>query len=270
MSKSHPDDQLIPIAGFVLSDLRFHMKRTQKSPMALVRNHPELLKGIKPSEIEEWVQSYGAVPKAKKADLLAVQKAWATEPTKHQFYTGKESNEYRIEYTDEMHQELLDEIRRTNMYSASFYRKFQHKIPSLTLNKIGELKRRYTKTVLRAEWKQILKLYKSLPAKAGYLSKVTSETNFRLSDQRTPITETELSLLRHYRDQLGILPSKVFENADDIPQGLRPSLVVSWLSGNTSTAESGYVEWVLNRCHRLLKDTLHGAEEIKNNGNIVS
>lgn len=67
-----------------------------------------------------------------------------------------------------------------------------------------------------------------------------------------PIKDEELRLLQQYRQQHGLLPTKIFSAADTLPPtGLNQYMVSNWLSGRTKRVDPEHVKWVLKHCREL-------------------
>lgn len=76
---------------------------------------------------------------------------------------------------------------------------------------------------------------------------------------KMPIRDEDLALIRHYQQTTGVIPSLIFEKADDVPDRLTPYIISNWLSGHTTSAEPAHVEWVLKRAKAVLEKALSGA-----------
>ena len=75
----------------------------------------------------------------------------------------------------------------------------------------------------------------------------------RRSDGIKPIVTHDLKKMLLYRDILGILPGKIFEDATDTPPSLNKNMVSGWLSERTKNANPQHIQWVLSRCRELVK-----------------
>lgn len=62
------------------------------------------------------------------------------------------------------------------------------------------------------------------------------------------ITMIQLELLRRYHYQYNLLPSKIFEENNDVPNGLTKYMVAAWIMGIIEKADPYHVRWVLNKC----------------------
>lgn len=83
------------------------------------------------------------------------------------------------------------------------------------------------------------------------------------------ISPGELRLLHHYRDTSGILISPIFKDADDCPPGLNPAIISCWFSKRITSAQCGYIGWVLKRCFERLDHAFHHelVEHYRKSGN---
>lgn len=56
--------------------------------------------------------------------------------------------------------------------------------------------------------------------------------------------------LRSYRDKR-LIPSELFKLVDDLPDGLRPSMISAWVNGSAKTAKKEYLNYVLSHCLQI-------------------
>ena len=73
--------------------------------------------------------------------------------------------------------------------------------------------------------------------------------------QYRPITKNQFKSLAVYKDRFNLLPGHIFRISDSIPEGLNPHIISSWISGQTQTARSDNIEWVLSRCESILRSS---------------
>ena len=71
--------------------------------------------------------------------------------------------------------------------------------------------------------------------------------------ERTPFTDEIWKELKRYRDEYGILPGKIFKNAEDIPEGLKPHNVSHWISRKPKSVNKDHLDWVLKACANVTK-----------------
>ncbi len=69
------------------------------------------------------------------------------------------------------------------------------------------------------------------------------------------ISKTQLRLLLDYQSKYRLLPMRIFEGRDDVPAGLSPHIVASWLTGTVDRADSSHLRWLLHECERAIKFT---------------
>ncbi|WP_421896391.1 hypothetical protein [Marinoscillum sp.] len=71
-----------------------------------------------------------------------------------------------------------------------------------------------------------------------------------------PISEKDLEWLKKVRDMTGVLPSRLFKYAEDVPEHLTPKIVSYWLNVAGYRAKPSDVEWVVKACVDLLERVL--------------
>lgn len=68
--------------------------------------------------------------------------------------------------------------------------------------------------------------------------------------ERVALTPEDMERLKAYREAR-LLPARLFEDARDVPEGLRVPIVRSWLSGSVREVRRDHLAWVLDRCSEL-------------------
>lgn len=106
-----------------------------------------------------------------------------------------------------------------------------------------------TKLADRSEMNWVLKQYAALSNKK-IRKPIATISRY---DGLSPIAAVDLKKMRQYREVLGILPGKVFDETKNIPEGLNTNTVSNWLNGHTQTANPDAIKWVLKRCRELVE-----------------
>lgn len=106
-----------------------------------------------------------------------------------------------------------------------------------------------TKQAVLSEMNWVLKQYAALSNKK-IRKPIATISRY---DGLSPIAAVDLQKMRQYREVLGILPSRVFDGAKDIPKNLSTNTVSGWLNSVTKSANPVHVEWVLKRCRELVE-----------------
>lgn len=170
-----------------------------------------------------------------------------------------------VEITQSIKEKIKSEIHRTGKSADTVLRLAGKKKPAnITADKVrGWLKgnvRRAEKNVV--DW--LLEQFANYPDKVktvrrrykGKYDWISNDPDVSNHSPDTtslkPITEKDLHLLQHYRQEYGLLPTKIFSEADaSPPAGLNQYIVSNWLGGRTRRADPEYLEWVLKQCRKL-------------------
>ena len=63
----------------------------------------------------------------------------------------------------------------------------------------------------------------------------------------TPEVRAELEGFRRAK----LIPGRLFQECEDVPSGLQPSMISAWVNGSAKTAKEEYLEFVLAACCRM-------------------
>jgi hypothetical protein len=99
----------------------------------------------------------------------------------------------------------------------------------------------------------VLAKWRSLPDHAGRLYKHRSKPPMEAKLSRSnwpnhrPISEADLATLKAHRQRTNIGAIRLLSGATDIPPGLTPNVVSSWLTGKGKAADPAHLAYVLAR-----------------------
>lgn len=245
----------IPVTPSMARMLMDHRNRTGMSTLAFIHKHRDKLGEITPSDLNNWMDSFGPPIMIDPLDFDLVNEIWATESSIKQRNKPKRYDS-KIQITDEMKDRLNSEITRTCVGSTLFYRQFRTEIPELSKTTIQSWAKGKVRSADPKLFEKVLNAYASLPSLHSQKEQTSIGHQINIRHARRPIGEDDLKLLRHYHRITNILPSRIFKGVKDKPQDLRESIVRDWLTGKTQSAIPGHVEWVKNRTRKLLEEAL--------------
>ena len=165
-------------------------------------------------------------------------------------YSGNMSSKQRVPLTDDLLNEIQGHIDRTLVGPHLLLKQAQIPIPSgLTRPTLENWLYRRCKTA-RADFIEfVLSEWRALPD--GDLSVTLPRNRAKKTKpgyvELTPEIRAEL---QSYRDKK-LIPSQLFKLVDDIPNGLQPSMISTWVNGSAKTSKTEYLEYVLKNCRKL-------------------
>ncbi len=252
---------LVIVSKEYISELREHIKRTQIGAtkfMRIVHNPPANLNAQTiglwknnrkkqgcPEMLEFVINAYRSFP-----DCTVITNS-------------------AILHTDE----LREKIPKTSLEKLRLYQDTIKSLPHIIFKNSDDCPVDLSKNMVRdwlsgstsyarpahVDW-VLLECRKTVDTAASLPHKHEIQTEFPSKPQRynhrKPIDLYSWALLNHYRETLGLLPGFIFKNATNIPNGLNEYMVSNWLNKNSSTANSEYLDWVLQRCEDILNEAL--------------
>lgn len=284
ISPSNSDSKkndLVPVDEALCSEFKALYVETGVAPIVLRREHRQSLQGLDIKQLDQLIGRRGnkLSPKNGKQTMPrylveAIREAWSTYPKR----LKRNQSEIKIPVTADMLKKLKGEILRTRIVPHTFTEKYKSQIAGLSYNTLRMVLKREEKTIYESVWGQICEYYAAIPdaiipvkstkkvkplnRKNNSLGKKHYLTNF----DNPPIPSEKLALLQHYHRVLGIVPGRIFEEAENIPTGLNRYAVGRWISEKTVTAKPEDLYWVLSRCEKLIWEALAGPKKAPRRG----
>lgn len=212
------------------------------------------LRGESPPSITvigNWFR--GSVQCANRAHYDAVLKAWKSCPTPSALNPqefGLEELEIvrgRVVLTDAVRTRLHDLRQRSGQGIAAMLKDAMRNgedIPKgLNFSVIQQWLNGVTQTAKHEHFGFVMRHWSKTAAQGKSLH--WTEMSREIAEQLRPMREA------------GLIPSRIFVDADDVPDGISPAMISSWVTGNSKRLRSDHLEWVLKRCHDLTEDGQH-------------
>lgn len=226
-----PQWEFLSVTHEHVQEMKAQFKRSKVGPMALLKNIPDKPDGLEYYTIEAWLN--GRSRTARKDHLNFVMASWSALPAA---YSVKHVASGYAEITAAQRERLLALKDKTGLAPNALMRGAKDAPPGLHSNKIKAWMTGSIKTARPEDLDYVFKRWEALPSK---------EKDYIF------IGEEELDALRGQRDRTGFGSTKLLKQSDDVPQGLRASLVESWLTGRTVRAKREYLEFVLSAYKKL-------------------
>lgn len=254
--KSLPDesDVYIKITDEMRENLKLKLKKTGLSPKRLFAHRNDLPEGLAWHNIRHFIK-----PSTKRLKRKY-----------HEFFIricDEHNGQGYEEITQEIRERIQNEIDRTGI-------RIYHLLRRASVEQKNHVKGYTVKAWLNGSAQKankcdidyILGLYAKTPDKPTankpkYPDKNSTRVNpkkVRTFDLRFvslfEIPQTDIKMLRDYRDQYKILPSKIFKYAKEPPpSGVNSYMIRNWLGGRTKRADPDHIKWVLHMCQEWVK-----------------
>lgn len=249
----------------ILKILHAHKKRTGMGAWAILRDARDIPKGLNYGAINAWLRgkvssvrtdylSYVLLRYEAQPDLrfAPVTKAMLNARRRKKSRSGERSvqNAEMVIITDDIHAEIVEEIKRTRIGPVSFFLAAKE-VPSGLNSKIFSswVSREITEAD-KIHLEFVRKYLKKLPTKKGAISPQKSKRKSPTIFNKQDITPEILKKLRDYADQ-EYLPKKIFKFFDDVPDTLYPGKISNWLAGIQKTAPKEHIAYVLDGCEKM-------------------
>lgn len=221
-SRAEVRKKRIPLAGKILKQIEAEIKRTRVSPTAFF-GAEEYTGSLTFAKIDGWRS--GRTKTALKRDLEEFFQIWRDLPL------GRE----RVPLTPDMIAELHDERDRTGVSVTRLLKVSDRPREEVSASTISNWLTGACATVILDHFDHILSLWRALPSNP-YIE-ITDEVHAQLIAE---VERTGIGPVALFR---GVRPSHA--------NGLRSSLVASWLSGKTKTAQKLHLDFVMQRWRSL-------------------
>lgn len=237
----------IVLSREIIKLLKREQRRTGLSPYALLRVQDTIPVGLMETDINGWLDMSGKpVVKVPFLFLHFVLNAYKKQPSVSRRFKSEKRVAIMPDYLDTLEREL----DRTGFSVEDIFRQnydFPHGLSAAT---VRAWQRGDIGSAFPSSMAALLEFLRDVADKS------VPKLYEGLSSDLKPICPSVLKKLQRYRDVLGILPGKVFEGAENIPDDLAKSMVSAWLSERTHNAVPGHVKWVLERCKGLVREAV--------------
>jgi|GEM_PF-5621861 len=283
------DAKEVSITSGIVSVLKAHMRRTGISATMLLKNHSNIPEGLTTAEIISWLDKHGGVKVTQKRYLDFVLQCWEAEPDTRKGRAKNPlrvplTKETAQKLKDEAVRTGIPQTRLLRIFAKNCPKGLNAHLISQWTNRYvktanadmleyvlhcwGQLPdRQIAEPKIKSHSKKAATtgdtdttsnrqdLYKS--KKAPYKGRgdwpTEENTAKQYEDLRyatlKPISVKQFNRLKYYREQYGLLPTKLFKIVQEPPpQGLNSYIVQNWLSKNTKRADPEHINWVLKRC----------------------
>lgn len=168
-------------------------------------------------------------------------------PLIEESYSGYMSNKQRIPLTEDLLNEIQGHIDRTLVGPHLLLKLAKNSVPvGLTRPTIENWLYRRCQTA-RADFIEfVLSEWRALPEGDKGVGLPRNRTA-KTQPGYIEITPEIRAELQSYRDNK-LIPSQLFKQSDDVPGGLRPSMISTWVNGVVRTAKKEYLDYVLRVC----------------------
>lgn len=219
-------DRRIKVSEAVKEKLVSEQARTGKGPFALLKNRRDQTPpGLTASLISAWVGGFS--PTAKYGHIEYVLDSYGALPSVAE----------TVWVADGLSQKISLEKERTGVAATRLLSRASQPIPAnLTVSKIISWIGNRTATARADHVQFVLDEYGRLPDGKG-----------KPDSTRRMIAAHEKADFLKYND-LGYLPSLIFEGQTKIPVGLEINVVKRWLYAGAKRAYAEHIDFVLSRC----------------------
>ncbi|MCD1624329.1 hypothetical protein [Citromicrobium bathyomarinum] len=167
----------------------------------------------------------------------------------------------RAPVNEDMRQTLCSELERSKLSITMIERRLAQRFSPLPQATVDRLRDGVLDTIDEELWDDLLALLRASPtrdagSKAGLRNHRPPESRKTLDGQipahlaragadYVPITQKIWRYLRNEEKRTGIPYNKLFDQLEDIPQGLSKDTVRNWIFGNVKSAERAYLEYII-------------------------
>ncbi|MCE7888003.1 MAG: hypothetical protein DYH13_10955 [Alphaproteobacteria bacterium PRO2] len=249
----------------ILKILHAHKKRTGMGAWAILRDARDIPKGLNYGTINAWFR--GKVSSVRTDYLSYVLLRYESQPdlnlapiTKSMRNARKRKKSKRdersaqnaemITITNDVHAEIVEEIKRTRIGPVSFFMAVKEVPPGLNSKIFSSWVSREITKANKIHLDFVREHLKKLPTKKGAISPQKSKRKSPTIFNKQDITPEILKKLRGYADEK-YLPKKIFKFFDDAPDSLYPGKISNWLAGIQKTAPKEHIEYVLDGCKKM-------------------
>lgn len=219
--------QAVVIRTEILDKLHAHRERTGIPASKLLAGADDLPDGLNTALINSWLA--GKTKTANPDHLYYTLKRWKALPdAPHEIVSVDQSI-------------LVAHRERTGVAGTDLLKSAQDMPEGLSLTTINSWLHGGVKTARRDHLEFVLGRWESLES-LGY--------------EYLSITSNILIELQSFRDQL-LLPGAIFNDTQDVPDGLSVYTVTSWLNAQVTKARKDHIDFVRARCEQLANDTKH-------------
>lgn len=255
----------IALTPDILKTLHAHKKRTGMGAWAILRDARDIPKGLKYGTINAWLR--GKVASVRTDHLSYVLSRYETQPDLHHASITKPIHDERkrkkyktrkrhaqnaemITITDDIHVEIVEEMKRTKVGPVSFFLVAKETPPGLDSKLLSFWVSREITEANKNHLEFVRTYLKTLPNKKGGVSPDISKRKRPTIFNKQEITPEILKRLRGYVDEK-YLPKNIFKFFNDTPDSLYPGKISNWLTGTQKTACKEDIEYVLNGCEKM-------------------
>ncbi len=158
-----------------------------------------------------------------------------------------------IALTPNMHDQLLQELKRTGLSLTEIARRASKSLPDLTAGKLLYWKKGAAQTVNPDLWNYLMKILADTPDRdVGRTYNNPPIKSYGRPDYK-PLTGVQVDELKRQRMRTGISGYKILGYADDVPDGLDGNMIGSWMQRATRSARLSHYDFVL-RLYRIQPD----------------
>lgn len=155
-----------------------------------------------------------------------------------------------ITITDDIHVEIVEEMKRTKVGPVSFFVVAKEAPPGLDSQILSSWISKEITEANKSHLEFVRNYLKTLPSKKGGVSPENSKRKRPTLFNKQELTPEILKKLRGYVDDK-YLPKQLFTFFNDTPDSLYPGKISNWLTGTQKTACKEHIEYVLEGCEKM-------------------
>lgn len=233
----------IQITPDIIDGLKSHRERTGVGPHKLLRGRKDRPTGLSGIQISAWID--GKIKSARKQHVNYVLKIWEEE--------GTVDGSAKIDISkSSFAKKLFNEINSLGIGGTKLLR-YMDDSSGLTSRTIDNILCNRNKTIVEHQLRSINVAFYRLREAVHSRDHTKIEQPSCKSGHRIAISNSQLVMLKKYRDK-GFLPGHIFkQNSLKKPSYLNPNMISGWLSGRTNRVNHEHLKYVLEACEELDK-----------------
>jgi hypothetical protein len=223
-------------------DLKLRLQSTAKTPSKLLKDRNDIPSGFDVDELLGLLNNKLPTAFQKHIDYIY---ALCKQEAKPCAYLKRQ--EGLVEIPNSMRQKLLSEQQRTGLRLSTLLKRA--KITHITPEKIMLVARGRVLKGDIEEFEVVLSAYAEQKDASDVPKKEV------LQKQNKPISSSDIKKLKTLQ-KIGLLPSKILALGENPPEHLKSSMISSWCSKESPTANPQHIAWVLHTGECILITTL--------------